>query len=165
MRDLHTASSHPARKLGLCAAREGPERQKRSPSSPPLLHFGLGFSDSDFSSFVVGPPVCQSGLRIFGFSDSGQTVRYTTSAITTGGAPLDAHVRVDRSPVQLRSSHGHEHGRPSHPARMMCCILPAGFRYRSEHRRTRKHSSLHTISAPMLHARRRAERVSVPMPC
>ena len=33
---------------------------------------------------------------------------------------MDAHVRVDRSPVQLRSSHGHEHGRPSHPARMMC---------------------------------------------
>ena len=32
MGDLHTAGSHPARKLGLCAAREGPERHQRSPS-------------------------------------------------------------------------------------------------------------------------------------
>ena len=32
MRDLHTASSHPARKLGLCAPHEAPERHRRSPS-------------------------------------------------------------------------------------------------------------------------------------
>ena len=32
MRDLHTASSHPARKLGLCAPHEAPERHGRSPS-------------------------------------------------------------------------------------------------------------------------------------
>ena len=29
---LYTAGSHPARKLGLCAARGGPERHRRSPS-------------------------------------------------------------------------------------------------------------------------------------
>ena len=32
MRDLHTAISHPARKLGLCAPHEAPERHGRSPS-------------------------------------------------------------------------------------------------------------------------------------
>ena len=32
MRDLHAGGPHPARKLGLCAAREGAKRHKRKPS-------------------------------------------------------------------------------------------------------------------------------------